>query len=192
MTEDRPAESGFPERMRRIDLLVAELEECGDPATQARSRALVQAVLELHGAGLARLLELASEHGEAGRALAESFLRDELLASLLLLHDLHPHDLATRAGAALDRVRAQLGAQGCRVELIEAGGGVVRARLERTTRAHGTSAEGLRAAVVEALSAAAPDADAIEVEGAIEPALESPLVQLHVAAAAGTRSGGPP
>jgi len=192
MTEDRPAESGFPERMRRIESLVAELEECADPATQARSRALVQAVLELHGAGFARLLQVASEHGEAGRALAESVLRDELLASLLLLHDLHPHDLATRVGAALDRVRAQLGAQGCRVELIEAEGGVVRARLERTGRTHGTSAEGLRTAVVEALSAAAPDADAIEVEGAIEEASEAPLVQLHVPAAAGARSGGPP
>jgi hypothetical protein len=194
MTEDRPAESGFPERMRRIEVLVAELEDCGDPAIRARARALVQAVLELHGAGLSRLLEVASEHGEVGRALAESFLRDELVASLLLLHDLHPHDLATRAGAALDRVRAQLGAQGCKVELIEAAGGVVRARLERTTRVHGTSAEGLRAAVVEALSAAAPDAEAIEVDGAAEPASEGPLVQLHVpvAAAAGTPSGGLP
>ncbi|GAC1663757.1 MAG: NifU family protein [Steroidobacteraceae bacterium] len=192
MSEEQAAESGFPERMRRIESLVAELEECADPATQARSRALVQAVLELHGAGLARLLQLASEHGEAGRVLAESFLRDELLASLLLLHDLHPHDLAARAGAALDRVRAQLGAQGCRVELIEAAGGRIRVRMERTTRTHGTSAEGLRAAVLEALSAAVPDAEAIEVEGAIEPLLEAPLVQLHVPAAAGARSGGPP
>jgi hypothetical protein len=192
MTEDRPAESGFPERMRRIETLVAELEQCADPATQARSRALVQAVLELHGAGLARLLQVTSEQGEAGRALAESFLRDELLSSLLLLHDLHPHDLATRAGAALDRVRAQLGAQGCKVELIEAGGGVVRVRMERTTRKHGSSVEGLRAVVLEALSAAAPDAEAIEVEAAIEQALEAPLVQLHVPAAAGARSGGPP
>jgi Fe-S cluster biogenesis protein NfuA len=192
MTGDRPAESGFPERMRRIESLVAELEECADPATQAKSRALVQAVLELHGAGLARLLQVASEHGEAGRALAESFLRDELLSSLLLLHDLHPHDLATRAGAALDRVRAQLGAQGCKVELIEAGGGVVRVRMERTTRTHGSSMETLRAVVLEALSAAAPDAEAIEVEAAIEQALEAPLVQLHVPAAAGARSGGPP
>jgi hypothetical protein len=192
MTEDRPAESGFPERMRRIETLVAELEQCADPATQARSRALVQAVLELHGAGLARLLQVTSEQGEAGRALAESFLRDELLSSLLLLHDLHPHDLATRAGAALDRVRAQLGAQGCKVELIEAGGGVVRVRMERTTRKHGSSVEGLRAVVLEALSAAAPDAEAIEVEAAIEQALEAPLVQLHVPATAGARSGGPP
>jgi Fe-S cluster biogenesis protein NfuA len=109
-----------------------------------------------------------------------------------LLHDLHPHDLATRAGAALDRVRAQLGAQGCKVELIEAGGGVVRVRMERTTRTHGSSMETLRAVVLEALSAAAPDAEAIEVEAAIEQALEAPLVQLHVPAAAGARSGGPP
>lgn len=190
--DDQPEAASFAERMRRIESLVAELEQSGDRAALARSRALVQAVLELHGAGFARVLELASALGEPGQALSESLLRDELLASLLLLHDLHPRDLATRAAAALDRVRAQLGAQGCTAELLEARDGVVRVRLSRTGHTHGTSGEGLRAALVEALVAAAPDAETIDVEGAVDGPARASLVQLHVPLGAPVRSGGPP
>src|SRR5262245_37351497 len=82
----------FRQRVRRIEALVETLEQTADPATRAAARELMATLLDLHRAGLARLLEV------VGRAevVAEACADDELIRTLLLLHGLHPAPLEER------------------------------------------------------------------------------------------------
>ena len=47
----------FQARLQRLDALLQAVERFADPAAQAQTREIVQAVLDLHGAGLERILE---------------------------------------------------------------------------------------------------------------------------------------
>ncbi len=69
------------------------------PCDQAEE--LLRLVTELYGAGLARVVELAAER--RARARSTGFVDDELVASLLLVHGLHPESLdsAGRGGAGV-------------------------------------------------------------------------------------------
>ena len=51
--------------------------------------------------------------------MAERLATDDLVASLLLVHGLHPHDAHRRVSDALDRVRPYLGSHGGDVDLLE-------------------------------------------------------------------------
>jgi hypothetical protein len=91
--------------MERIEALIEAIESSEGPATKTAARELCAAVLEIHGRGLARILDLVAAAGEPGRTLAAAFLKDDLLASLLALHDLHASAWEPRAptgGADLD------------------------------------------------------------------------------------------
>src|SRR5262249_45079396 len=94
--------------MRRIEALVRSLETCGDAVARECARELVRTVLDLHAAGLAKLLELAARVGDSGSDLVERFARDPLVSSLLLLHGLHPVPVERRVADALERVRPRL------------------------------------------------------------------------------------
>ena len=82
----RSDDVGFRQRIERIEALTQALEKTPDDATRADAQELVHAILELHGAGFARLLELMTSAGEPGRALLEAAARDDLVGSLLLLY----------------------------------------------------------------------------------------------------------
>src|SRR5690349_21380757 len=88
-------------RMQRLDALIQEAERFADPVVQARTREIVGALLELHGAGLEKILEHVAGIGEDGLAAIDALARDELVGSLLLLHGLHPLDVETRVLGAL-------------------------------------------------------------------------------------------
>ncbi len=131
------------QRIQRIEGLIQQIESSADPGTRAGVRELVEALLEYHGAGLGRILEL------AGESAAREFARDPLIASLLLLYDLHPDDFETRVRRGVDSLPG--------VFLISVSDGVVRLRA--------TSAHTVREAVEQALYEVAPEIAAIEIEG---------------------------
>ena len=80
----------------RIETLVQDVAEFSDPHARATAEELVQALLDMYGEGLARLLEITAETEASGLALIDTFASDELLSSLFLLHGLHPLDIETR------------------------------------------------------------------------------------------------
>ncbi|MEU0070089.1 hypothetical protein ABZ027_11175 [Streptomyces sp. NPDC006332] len=87
---------------RRVEEVLERLTASGDPAAAAAAEELVRSLMDFYGAGLARILHLLSAGpGEPPVAL----LGDELVASLLVLHDLHPEDRDTRIARALDSVQ---------------------------------------------------------------------------------------
>lgn len=165
---DNSLDDGIRQRMQRIESLLREAEQMPDPKAKARTRELMQAVLDLHGAGLEKILEhLAGT--DAGAALIDALGRDELVGGLFLLHGLHPVDLETRVRQALDKVRPYLRSHGGNVELLSAADGKVRLRMEGSCHGCPSSAVTLKLAIEEAIYAAAPDLAALEVEGVVEP-----------------------
>ncbi len=149
----------------RIEHLLDELGSV-DPLVQARAEELVRLVVELYGAGLARVVELAGEAGPAGRELLAGMAGDELVASLLVLHDLHPEPVEARVRKALDRVRPYLGSHAGGVELLGVDAeGVVRLRLEGSCDGCPSSTVTVKLAIERAIEEAAPEVTRVEVEG---------------------------
>jgi Fe-S cluster biogenesis protein NfuA/nitrite reductase/ring-hydroxylating ferredoxin subunit len=148
----------------RIETL---LEASSANGTAARSRAeeLVACVSGLYGAGLARVLEILRETGRLDDEVLDTFAADDLVASLLLVHDLHPYDVETRVRQALDTVRPYLGSHGGDVELLGVDDdGVVRLRLLGSCDGCPSSSVTLQLAVEGAVEAAAPEVSRIEVQ----------------------------
>ena len=130
----------------------------------ARERAeeLVRLVTDLYGA-VSTLLEIVHESGRPDEVLA-ALARDDLVASLLLVHGLHPYDVDTRVRQALDDVRPYLGSHGGDVELLAVtDDGVAQLRLLGSCDGCASSSVTLELAVRDAIEAAAPEVTSIEV-----------------------------
>ena len=148
----------------RIDALIAA-SASGGAVARERAEELVRLVTNLYGAGLERLLDVLHERGALTDEVVAAVAGDDLVASLLLVHGLHPYPVRTRIERALDGVRPYLGSHGGDVELLEVGGdGVVRLRLLGSCDGCPSSSVTLKLAVEGAIEAAAPEITAIEVE----------------------------
>jgi Fe-S cluster biogenesis protein NfuA len=161
---------GFQEQVRKLGELVSELESTPDGPQQARAREVVQLLMEIHGQGLERILEIAFESGQSGADLIDRLGKDEIAGGLLLLYSLHPDSLETRVESAVGRHHARLRKLGCAVELLSVEEGMVRIRLKQSGHACGSSAKELRAIVESAIYETAPDLTGLEIEGLEEPA----------------------
>jgi Fe-S cluster biogenesis protein NfuA/nitrite reductase/ring-hydroxylating ferredoxin subunit len=144
----------------RIEELLGQIRSTGDPGAAETAEEVVRLVVELYGAGLERTVEL------AGPDALERFVGDELVASLLVLHGLHPKDTRTRVVEALDQVRPYLGSHAGGVELlgVDPEAGVVRLRLEGSCDGCPSSTQTVRLAIERAIEQAAPEVTAVEVE----------------------------
>ncbi|HSK56412.1 MAG TPA: NifU family protein [Jiangellales bacterium] len=147
----------------RIDALLDASSASGAHARE-RSEELVRLVADLYGAGLERMLEILYEAGHLDDGVLTSFARDDLVASLLLVHGLHPYGVEQRVEEALDTVRPYLGSHGGDVELLAVTESTVRLRLLGSCDGCPSSSVTLQLAVEGAIEAAAPEISAIEVE----------------------------
>jgi Fe-S cluster biogenesis protein NfuA len=122
----------------RVESLLDDVDESALPA--------VTAIVELYGEGLARMMALAD-------GTREALARDELVAHLLLLHDLHPVPVE-------ERVRTALGDD---ADLVSVDGGVAVVRMKEggCASCSGTAATKL-ASVEAAVLEAAPDVERVE------------------------------
>jgi Fe-S cluster biogenesis protein NfuA/nitrite reductase/ring-hydroxylating ferredoxin subunit len=148
----------------RINTLL-EASAAGGVVARERAEELVRLVADLYGAGLERLLTIVHETGRLDDEVLAALAADDLVASLLLVHDLHPYDVTTRVEQALEGVRPYLGSHGGDVELLEVShAGVVRLRLLGSCDGCASSSVTLKLAVEGAIEAAAPEVVGIEVE----------------------------
>lgn len=166
--------------MQEVEGLIRKIEALSDPEARAAAVELMQALMDFHGAGLDRLMEIVSEEGETGYRIFDEFARDETVANMLLLYGLHPVPLETRVLQALDEVRPYLDSHGGNVELLGIEEGVVRLRLQGSCKTCPSSSLTLKLAIEEAIYKEAPDVAAIEAEGVEEqpPAAPSGFVQI--------------
>jgi Fe-S cluster biogenesis protein NfuA len=154
----------FQERLQNLDALLREAEQVSDPASRARLQQIVQAILEIHGSGLDRLMELVADAGEEGRDIIDACGRDDVVSGLLLLHGLHPLGVEDRVRQALDGVRPYLRSHGGNVELVEVRDGLVRLRLQGSCHSCPSSSVTMQQTVEEAIYGKAPEVTAVEVE----------------------------
>jgi Fe-S cluster biogenesis protein NfuA len=113
---------------RAIEEILAELAAAGEGPGRSGEE-LVRVLLAFYGAGLEQMVSVVRVAG--GEDLLRRLAADPLVAALLALHDLHPVDLPTRVGHALDTARRRLGSHGSGVALdhLELDTGVVHVRL---------------------------------------------------------------
>ncbi|HEY2601142.1 MAG TPA: NifU family protein [Thermoleophilaceae bacterium] len=125
---------------------------------------LVSAVVQMYGVGLERIMELVGD----SPSIRDAFASDDVVASLLLIHDLYPVPLEERVAEALDSVRPYMESHGGDVELLGVADGIAHLRLQGSCRSCAASSATLELAVRQALEEAAPDLHGMEVDGVVE------------------------
>ncbi|BBC30356.1 uncharacterized protein SGFS_016500 [Streptomyces graminofaciens] len=156
---------------RRVEEVLDRLGASGDPAAATAAEELVRTLMDFYGAGLARILHLlSSAPGEPSAGL----LGDELVASLLVLHDLHPEDRDTRIARALDSVREHA----LDVMTFDEESGTLRVRARAGGGCGCGSGADARQAAEAALACFAPEVRAVDVETA---PVGPPLLQIGTA-----------
>jgi hypothetical protein len=160
------------ERVRRIEELVRRLEDIQDPEDRRAAHALMEAVLELHGSGLERMMDIVYETGDSGKVAIRRFAADGLVSSLLVLHNLHPDDMETRVQQALGKMHGT-------ADLLGVFEGVVRVRLTG-------SGCGLKESVEAGVRDAVPDAVEIVIEETVPSNGFVPLTSIGMPVAPGT------
>lgn len=146
----------FTRRSDRIELLVERLETAADPALRAVAQELLEAVLELHGIALERMLDAVAAVPGSEAAL-QQIASDELVSGVLSLHGLHPVAIEARVLSALEKAKPYLQSHGGNVELAALEGDTVRVRMQGTCGSCASSADTLRQHVEEAIVNAAPE-----------------------------------
>jgi Fe-S cluster biogenesis protein NfuA/nitrite reductase/ring-hydroxylating ferredoxin subunit len=146
---------------RRVEHLLEEISGRDEVAAELTEEVLRE-LMALYGAGLARILDRLRA---VDPGALEEMATDPLVGGLLVLHDLHPEDVAARVEAALEGVRPYLASHGGGVQLLDVAGGVARLRLEGSCDGCGSSQVTLQYAVEGAVLEAAPELERIEVEG---------------------------
>jgi Fe-S cluster biogenesis protein NfuA/nitrite reductase/ring-hydroxylating ferredoxin subunit len=175
-----------PALVATVERRLEQIDRLPDAATRETATETVQALLDLYGAGLERMVEEIAlrDDGELARALAE----DELVSHLLLLHGLHPVPLEERVLGALEEVRPYLESHGGNVELLGLEGGVARLALEGSCSGCPSSTMTLKLAIENAIRKAAPEIEEVLADGALAPAAPQPgegLLQLDTSPDAG-------
>jgi Fe-S cluster biogenesis protein NfuA/nitrite reductase/ring-hydroxylating ferredoxin subunit len=158
----------------QVEALLGELESLGDPSARDTALETVQAVLELYGSGLERIVE------SIGPLQATTLASDELVGHLMLLHGLHPVPVEERVREALEGVRPYLGSHGGDVELIGVADGVARVRMQGSCEGCPASSMTLKLAIEDAVLKAAPDVDAVQAEEEGDAGAVSPLLQIEL------------
>jgi Fe-S cluster biogenesis protein NfuA len=178
----------FQEQVKQLGNLIAQFDHLPDGPQKTAAKELVQLLMDVHGAGLERIMEIVFEGGAAGPALIDKLGQDSIAGSLLLLYSLHPDDLETRVQKAVERLRPRLRKLACNIELARVDEGNVQVQLAKAGHSCGSSSNDLKAIVEDGVYEFAPDVVSLEILGLEEPAasgfvaLESLLGQ-HVVAA---------
>jgi Fe-S cluster biogenesis protein NfuA len=176
-------EKDFQKQMQKIGELVRQLEQIVNPAMRTSTKELVQLLMELHGSGLERALEIVFSSGDEGRRIIDDLGRDPLVSNLLILYGLHPEDLPARIERSLEQLRPRLHKMETEATLISTEDGNVRVRVSIEGHACGSTAKTVQSTIEEAIYEAAPDLATLKIEGLETPAsgfiaMESLLAKL--------------
>ena len=137
----------------RIEQVLDELSATAPPEVVAQVQELLGAVLALHRDGLARLV------GGVDHSVLVELVDDPAVDSLLVLHGLHPLDLATRASHLVRRLSEQMPGHDLQLSGVETDG-TVHLRVVDLAGASSPAPSDVRDRVLAAL----PDAADVVVE----------------------------
>jgi Fe-S cluster biogenesis protein NfuA len=167
------------EQVARVESLLGQLEALPDVAARDTATEAMQALLDLYGEGLGRIVDVLAAVDDG--TLAAALAGDELVAHLLLLHGLHPVPVEERVRGALESVRPYMESHGGSAELLGVEDGVAHLRLEGSCSGCPSSSITLKLAIEKAIFDVAPDVDEVLADGAVAPpAAPSGLLQLEM------------
>ncbi|WP_406423612.1 hypothetical protein [Streptomyces sp. NBC_00842] len=178
---------------QRVEDLLDRLSTTGDQEVCAAAEELVRVLMDFYGAGLARIvgrLGIPADRGTGDGPLA-ALLDDELVSSLLALHDLHPEDVGTRIARALDSVRDPVEVVGFDEET-----GILRLRSSAGAGAGDgggcgcpSTGAATQRSVEDALACFVPEVEQVVMES-VTTDREPPLLQIATRPPAGTAGAG--
>ena len=184
----------FQDQVRQLGKLVAQFDELPDSAAKAAGKELVQLLMDVHGRGLERVMEIVFDSGDSGSRIIDKLGQDSIVGNLLLLYSLHPDGLEARVQSAVDHIRPRLGKLSCTIELERVQESAVQVRLVTSGHSCGSSTKDLRSIVEEGMYEFAPDVTSLEILGLEEPTpvgfvtLESIMGQHFAGAGAAART----
>ena len=148
----------------RVEELLGEIR-AADPAVARKAEEVAGLLVDLYGEALARVVELADPVQ----------LADEpLLASLLLLHGLHPDPIETRIERALDRIRPGLGGKKLDVVALDGDDGRLKLRLSSPLDGCPSTIGTVQQTIEDAVAEWAPEVTAVSIEGLFFPLATEP------------------
>ncbi len=179
----------FQEQIRQLGKLVAQFDQLPDSTAKTAGKELVQLLMDAHGRGLERVMEIVFDSGDAAPGIIDRLGQDSIVGNLLLLYSLHPDPLEDRVQKAVERIRPRLRKLSCAIELERVYEGIVEVRLATSAHSCGSSARDLRSIIEDGMYEFAPDVTSLEILGLEEPtpagfvSLESLLGQHFTTAA---------
>jgi Fe-S cluster biogenesis protein NfuA len=155
----------FQAQTEQIERLVQRISGLADEDARTTALELVQSLMDLHGAALARMVEVLSSAGEAGRTSLSKLGQDPLICGLMVLYGIHPVTLEDRVRRAIEKAQPQLRKQGGKVELVNIAEAVVRVKIESSGHGCGSSADSFKQTVEQSVLEAAPEVVEVIAEG---------------------------
>jgi Fe-S cluster biogenesis protein NfuA len=172
----------FQAQTERIERLVERLTSLEDSEARTAALDLLQALMDLHGAGISRMVELLGEAGESGRKSLAKLGGDPMVCGLMVLYGVHPVALQDRVNDAIEKVRPHVHKQGGTVEVLAVAEGTVRVSIHSSSNGCHSSPDALKLVVEQAIREAAPEVIEVVADGV--PASTSgfiPLTQVQPA-----------
>lgn len=157
--------SEFQLHTSRVNELIQRVSALTDSEARTAALALVQAIMDLHGATLSRLLEVLEESGDTGRNLLARLASDPMICGLLVLYGIHPVPLEQRVRQAVEKLVPQLHKSVTRLQVLGIADGVVRLDLEKESGGPRYSPEKVKATIEQAILESAPEVVEIVIEG---------------------------
>jgi Fe-S cluster biogenesis protein NfuA len=142
----------------RLERLLADLATLGEPRVSEKVEELVRLLVRLYDAGLARILDIVCGQLDDNAKFGQLLANDELVASLLVLHGLHPVGIEARVRSVIGELGAK--ADGVRLLGVDEDGV---AHLELTPTGCGSSAATRSREIERTLADAVPDLTAVRV-----------------------------
>jgi hypothetical protein len=159
----------FQNRVQQLGKLIAELEQMPDSPLKVATGELVHLLMEVHGTGIERMMEIVFDSDAAGPQTIDKMGDDPIVRSLLLLYSLHPEDLQARVQKSILALRPRLRKLNYGIEFIGVEEGAVRVRVESSGHACGSTIQNVRAMVEEGVYEYAPDVTSLVVLGLEDP-----------------------
>lgn len=147
-----------------VDHITEELETAPVPVRD-RSLEMLAIVVDLHEAGLAQITGAIDDELRPPPDVLTTLGRDDLVASVLLIHGLHPEPIDIRLHRTLDELQ-RLSGPVASVQLVELTDDGARLRIRADNPSDGYR---LRLNVERALAERVPDLASVTIDGGTEP-----------------------
>jgi Fe-S cluster biogenesis protein NfuA len=158
----------FQEQVRQLGKLVAQFDQLPDSDAKVAGRELVQLLMDVHGRGLERVMEIVFNSGDIASGIIDKLGQDSIVGNLLLLYSLHPDELEVRVRNAVERLRPRLRKLSCTIDLVHVQEDKVQVRLASAVHSCG-SVRDVRSTVEDGMYEFAPDIASLEILGLEEP-----------------------